>query len=118
MSTIQMNANNGVTGNVTLPWPSVATVALVGGVGSVNAQDVCTAILAGWAVLAGEHWPAAQLFHLSIPTGGNWPTSGAVTFPDGTTATITAGAALIPRQWKQWATQMGWSPTPGVSWGE
>jgi len=113
MAAIQMNAGNGVTGNVTLPAPSTATVALVNGVGTVQAVDVPTAIQAGWQVCAGQPWPASKVFHMTIPSVGAWPSSGSVTFPDGSTATITGGVALIPIAWLNWARGLGWSATPG-----
>src|SRR6266436_3523520 len=108
MSTVQMSSGLSFTGNVTLSAPSGAIVALVNGIGVVQAQDVPTAMRAGWTVQAGANWPGAAVRHMSIPPGGNWPINGTVTFPDGTTATITAGAALIPIAWFNLYTKYGW----------
>jgi hypothetical protein len=87
MATIQMNSNSGVTGNLTLPAPSGSIVAVVNGVGSVNGADVPLALRSGWTTYPTEPWPAVRVAHLSAPPG-NWPTSGSITFPDGTTAAI------------------------------
>jgi len=113
--TISMNSNSGITGNVTLPAPSSAVVALVNGVGQVNPQDVPTAIRAGWVVAAGQPWPSAAVRHLTIPPNGNWPTNGNITLPDGTVVAVTAGAAVIPIAWANLYVSYGWSPTPGAS---
>jgi hypothetical protein len=115
MSTVQMSSGMSFTGNVKLPAPSGATVALTNGIGSVQAADVPTAIRAGWTIAANEPWPAARVLHLSAPAGGNWPVNGTLTFPDGQTATVTAGAAVIPVAWANAYIAYGWSPTPGAS---
>src|SRR6266404_1962884 len=98
MATIQM-IYGGFTGNVTIPAPSGAVVALVNGVGSVNAADVPSALRAGWVIAANQPWPAVQVKHLSAPPNGNWPVNGTITFPDGAIAAVTNGAAVIPIAW-------------------
>jgi hypothetical protein len=102
-ATIRMNSGTNLTGNMQIPAPSLAIVAVVNGIGSVRAQDVPQAISAGWTVMQGEPWPASRVAHLSAPAGGAWPTSGNLTLPDnstvpitgpiGTTGSITAGSA-------------------------
>jgi hypothetical protein len=42
MSTIRMNSGTAQTGNLQIPAPSLAIVAVVNGIGSVNAADVPT----------------------------------------------------------------------------
>lgn len=113
MTTIQMDSGLGWTGTVTLGAPSLAQVALVNGIGSVNAQDVPTALKLGWRIGPREPWPAVQVFHMTIPSYGAWPANGTVTFPDGSTTTTTSGTALIPILWLNWARQNGWTGTPG-----
>jgi hypothetical protein len=91
MSTVQMNSGTGFTGNLTIPAPSGAVVAVVGGVGSVNAADVPTAIRSGWQLNGNDPtWPAIAIRHLSapLPPGNSWPTSGSITLPDGQTAAV------------------------------
>ena len=116
--TVQMNSNSGISGSVKLPAPSGAVVSLTNGIGAVNAADVPVALQAGWSVQVGETWPGKAVKHLSVPVGGAWPTSGTLTLPDGSTVTITAGTALIPIAWANWAIGLGWYATPVVSWGE
>jgi hypothetical protein len=113
--TIRMNSNTNYTGNVTIAAPSLAVVALVNGVGSVNPADVPTAIRMGWTPMAGENWPGARVVHLSAPAGGNWPVNGTLTFPDGSTAAVTNGAAVIPAAWANQYIEYGWFPTPVLS---
>jgi hypothetical protein len=95
MSTCQMTSNTNFTGNVKLPGPSGATVALTNGIGSVNAVDIPTALRAGWLLGANEPWPVARVLHLSAPQPGNWPTTGSITFPDGQTAAITGPIGTV-----------------------
>jgi len=108
---IQMNAGNGITGTVTLPAPSGATVTLASGIGSVNPQDVPTALAAGWQIMAGQNWPGAQVKHMSPPSTGAWPTTGTVTSPDGQSIAITGGAAVVPIQWVNYYVAFGWRVT-------
>ncbi len=116
MPTIAMDSGTGTTGNVTIPAPSGAVVAVTNGVGQVNAADVPTALRAGWKMRPGEpNWPAFAVKHLSAPANGNWPVNGTLTFPDGTTATVTSGAAVIPIAWANAYIAYGWSPTPVTS---
>lgn len=115
MVTIQMNSKTGFTASVQLPAPSGATVALTNGIGSVNAQDVPIALLAGWEVMAGQNWPGAMLKHMALPTGGLWPANGTITSPDGQTITITNSVALVPIAWVNYYIGMGWKVT---GWGE
>jgi hypothetical protein len=110
-----MNSNTIMTGNYSLPAPSLAVVALTLGIGSVNAADVPVAIRLGWTVMNGENWPGAAVKHLSAPSNGNWPVNGTITFPDGTTAAVAAGAAVIPIAWANLYTSYGWFPTPVAS---
>ncbi len=116
MATIFMNSNTGITGNWTLG--SGAVVALTNGIGQVNPQDVPVALRSGWTVQAGQNWPGAAVKHMSIPAGSNWPTNGTATFPDGTTAAITAGAALIPIAFANLFASYGWTQTPNTGFGE
>jgi hypothetical protein len=113
--TIRMNSGTTLTGNLQIPAPSLAIVAVVNGVGSVLPQDVPTAIRFGWTPMQGENWPGARVVHLSAPAGGNWPVNGTITFPDGTTAAVTNGAAVIPIAWVDQYIQYGWGPTPVLS---
>ena len=98
MATLQMVYGGGVTGNVTIPAPSGAIVAVVNGIGSVNAADVPTALRSGWQMNPNEpNWPALAVRHLSAPAGpgNNWPTSGSITLPDGQTATVTGAIGTV-----------------------
>jgi hypothetical protein len=113
--TIRMNSNSNQTGNLQIPAPSNAIVAVVNGIGSVNAADVPSALRSGWSVLAGENWPGARVAHLSAPAGGAWPVNGTITFLDGATATVTNGAAVIPIAWVNHYVALGWGPTPILS---
>jgi hypothetical protein len=113
--TIRMASGSTLTGNLQIPAPSLAIVAVANGVGSVNPADVPTAIRAGWSVMQGENWPGARVAHLSAPAGGSWPVNGTITFPDGTTATVTNGAAVIPVAWVDQYISYGWFPTPILS---
>jgi hypothetical protein len=65
--------------------------------------------------MAGENWPGARVVHLSAPVGSAWPVNGTITFPDGTTATVTNGAAVIPIAWANQYVAHGWGPTPILS---
>ncbi len=109
---IRMNSGSILTGNLQIPAPSNAIVAVVNGIGSVNAADVPTAIRNGWSVMQGEAWPAVRVVHLTAPAGGAWPVNGMITFPDGTTAAVTNGAAVIPVAWANTYIAYGWFPTP------
>ena len=111
MTTIQMSAPFNQTGNVTLPAPSFAVIALSGGIGAVNVQDVPVALLNNWVVLAGQNWPGAAVKHMAPPTTGSWPTNGTLTSPDGQTITVTNGIALVPMAWVNYYTGMGWKVT-------
>jgi hypothetical protein len=112
--TIRMASGTTLTGNLQIPAPSNAIVAVVNGVGSVNPADVPTAIRNGWTVMQGENWPGARVVHLTAPPGA-WPVNGTITFPDGTTATVTNGAAVIPIAWANQYVAYGWGPTPILS---
>ena len=114
MSTFQMDSHTGFTGNLTIPGPSGAIVAAVGGIATVNAQDAPVALRSGWTLAPNSGWPAGRVWHLSVPSNGNWPTSGTLTLPDNSTITVTAGAVLMPGQWLNWATGLGFYPTPGI----
>ncbi|MEA3197392.1 MAG: hypothetical protein QOF32_1444 [Gammaproteobacteria bacterium] len=111
---IRMNSGTAQTGNLQIPAPSLAVVAVVNGVGSVNPADVPTAIRNGWTPMQGENWPGARVVHLSAPPGA-WPVNGTITFPDGATATVTNGAAVIPIAWVNQYIAYGWGPTPVLS---
>ena len=110
MSTIQMQTNiASAPGGITLPAPSGVNYAITNGIASVNPEDVEIAIRTlNWSVCAGQNWPAGRATRMLTPKQGNWPASGSVTFPDGTTAVITAGQAVIPLAWIQWANGYGW----------
>ena len=110
MATIQMQTNViSAPGGITLPPPSGVNYSVTNGIASVNPEDVDIAIKAlNWRVLDGQSWPANRATRMITPKQGNWPVSGAVTFPDGTTATITAGMAVIPQAWITWAVGYGW----------
>jgi hypothetical protein len=117
-NTVQMSVGGLAATNpatLTLPAPSGAVVPVTNGVATVQPQDVPTALRAGWTIGANQPWPAVQVKHLSAPAGGNWPVNGTITFPDGTTAAVTNGAAVIPIAWFTLYTSYGWSPTPGTS---
>lgn len=93
MTTIQMSRGP-QSGSIKM-LPSGATVTFTNGVGSVNVEDVTLAILNGFQVGAGQPWPGASVKHMSAPTPGSWPTSGTITFPDGSTAAITGPLAAV-----------------------
>lgn len=95
MTTIQMVGHGNVSSATVKMLPSGATVTFTNGVGSVNVEDVTQAILNGYQVGAGQPWPSASVKHLSAPTPGNWPTSGTITFPDGSTSAITGPLAAV-----------------------
>jgi hypothetical protein len=109
-TTVQMNTGLPGNGTVGLPGaPSGASYAMTNGIVSVNPVDVPTAIRIGWQVQAGQNLAAVLVTPMKIPTVGAWSAAENVTFPDGSTATITAGVANIPAAWVNWASQLGWT---------
>ena len=106
MTTIQMNSGLGPTNSTAiLPSPSGASVALTGGIGSVNPEDVDICLRLGWSILAGQPWPAARVVRMTVPTFGAW--GATITFPDGATAAVASGVAKIPQAWVTWALGYG-----------
>ncbi len=106
-TTVQMNT--GLAGSGTVALPAGASYAMTNGIVSVNAVDVPAAIRIGWQVMAGQNLAAVLVNPMKIPTVGAWSASESVTFPDGSTATITSGIANIPAVWINWASQLGWT---------
>lgn len=107
---------NGLSGNVTLPPPSLAAIAVTNGIGLVAAQDVRTALRAGWQLQAGQNWPAAEAFRMAIPSGvdgENVPANTSTfTLPDGVTQlTISNGVAIVPKAWRNYLIEQGWADT-------
>ncbi|MDE2369367.1 MAG: hypothetical protein KGN16_10365 [Burkholderiales bacterium] len=113
--TVSMNFGNGFTGNYTIPAPSGAIVALVNGVGQVAPADVPVALQGGATILPGSNWPAVRVYHMTLPTIGNWAGAASVLTPDGTVLPVTAGNLLVPIAWLNWARGYGFTATPG--WG-
>lgn len=89
-------------GNVSLRGGSQSYTA-TNGVVQVQPVDVPIALASGWTLHGGSAaaFAAAQVHQMAPPATG--PANGAtVTFPDATTAVITAGVLLVPAQWVAW----------------
>ena len=112
-ATVRMKTGTSYTGTMQIPAPSLAIVAVVNGTGSVSPADVPTAIRNGWTVAHGENWPAWRVVHLSAPAGGL--VNGTLQLPDGNTAEVVEGNALIPHRFETHFLSHGWSRTPGLS---
>ena len=112
-ATVRMKTGTNYTGTMQIPAPSLAIVAVTNGIGSVCAEDVPQAILAGWTVMQGEPWPACRVVHLSAPADGL--VNGTLHLPDGNTAEVVEGNALIPHRFETHFLSQGWSRTPGLS---
>jgi hypothetical protein len=109
----QMATGLALTGKTHVPGTSGIQVAVTNGIATVPAEAVPCALRAGWAMAANEPWPACRVAHLSAPAGG--PLNATIALPDGNTAEVMNGDALIPHKFATQFLSNGWTPTPGLS---
>ena len=106
MATIQMSGYNpGTAYSITLLPPSGATYTVTNGIFSCNPEDVEIAQRAGFQVGPSENWPGARLVRMNVPVGGSFGST--ITWPDGTTSTVTSGVVKVPQPWVNQAIGMG-----------
>lgn len=112
MATIKMRAPDGTRPGavITLSDGSTITV-LSGGIASATPQQWQAARLAGFLHDDATQPDRAPFLLMTVPATG--VTSGTVTAPDGTTITITAGKAYIPRAYCLLYQSYGWGFAPG-----
>jgi hypothetical protein len=108
---IQMNAGNGLNGNVAVPNVSPPVyVTLATGIAAVPAQCVRAAMRGGWTPIDAS-WPGAEVTQMTSPV--DWPyTTGAVMLPDGTAAALFGPIA----QWEigqMYGTSVGFNSAQG-----
>jgi hypothetical protein len=76
-------------------YPSGASVTFANGFGTVNVEDVWTAITNGLQVAVNQPWPSAAVKHLSAPPGGSFPKSGTMNLIDSSSQTLTGPLATL-----------------------
>jgi hypothetical protein len=109
MTTIALQTGFPGSGTVSLPGGSQAYT-LAAGVAQVQPVDVPLALRAGWKMSGGSDaaYAAAAVRSMTPPASSVIANGTVTTFPDGNTATLSAGVLSVPSQYVAWMQAQKW----------
>jgi hypothetical protein len=110
MSTISMQTGLSGNGNVSLRGGS-QSYAQTAGVVQVQPTDVPLALAQGWSFSGGAAaaYGAVSVQLMKPPASSVLASNATITFPDGNTATLSAGVLQVPLQYVTFMQEQKWS---------